>query len=147
MAPSFDLSVWIPNYNFFLQSVAFSYPTQPNNTVKRKYYDLYSNFSLFIPNPKAFTTIYKILEKHPITPYLDSQMLLLKWTHKVTNELKGLIGIEPVDFHRFMEDYYNAYRPREIVHREEIKRRERMIFLSIIFGGFAIIGWFLYRGM
>lgn len=147
MKTSFDLSVWVPYYNFFLQSVAFSYPREPNNVLRRKYYDFYSNFSLFIPDPKAFTTLNKILDANPVMPYLDSQLLLLKWTHKITNELNALIGVDAVDFHAFMEAYYNMYKPREIVDREKIKRRERIVFALVMGLGILSIGTLIHRGV
>ena len=44
--------VWGPKFWFFLQTVAMTYPEQPDARSKKKYYDLIQNFPTFLPNKR-----------------------------------------------------------------------------------------------
>ena len=41
--------VWGPHYWFVLHTIALTYPLHPNETIKKKYYDLINNLPIFIP--------------------------------------------------------------------------------------------------
>ena len=47
-------NVWMPHLKFVLQTIAITYPRNPNDVSKKKYYDLIENFPLFIPILKHF---------------------------------------------------------------------------------------------
>ena len=42
--------VWGPNYWFFLYTIAINYSDNPNNILKKKYYDVIFNLPIFIPH-------------------------------------------------------------------------------------------------
>ena len=136
---SFDINIWAPNYIFFLQSTAFSYPMKPNPTIKKKFYEFYKNFPLLIPNSKYQKTFINIIEKTPIQPYLDSQLHLLKWTHKIVNEINLIILKDEIDFDTFMDTYYNTYKDENITKKENLKTNEKIIFASIAVLGIVSI--------
>ena len=46
----YEPEIWGPHYWFFLNTMALTYPTFPNDVIKKKYYDLIHNFSYFIPH-------------------------------------------------------------------------------------------------
>ena len=45
-----DSKIWGPHYWFTLHTIATTYPDHPNDTIKKKYYNLFSDMPLFIPN-------------------------------------------------------------------------------------------------
>ena len=69
--------VWGPHYWFVLHSVAFTYPLNPNEVIKKKYYEFIQNIPSFIPNRDIGNDFAKILEQYPVTPYLTVVNLLL----------------------------------------------------------------------
>ena len=52
MLMALDSNVWGPHYWFFLHTIALTYPHNPNEVVKKKYYDFIQNLHLFIPVEK-----------------------------------------------------------------------------------------------
>ena len=51
--------IWGPHYWFFIYTLALSYPLNPNDTTKKKYYDFIQNLPIFIPD---VLTIYSTLK-------------------------------------------------------------------------------------
>ena len=82
-----DPNVWGPHYWFFLHTVAESYPLSPNQVTKRKYYDLIQNFPLFLPDDEIGNKFSRLLDKYPVTPYLDSRDSFVRWTHFMHNKI------------------------------------------------------------
>ena len=64
--------VWGPHYWFVLHTIALRYPKNPNDVTKKKYYDFISNLPLFIPDTKMGDEFAELLDKYPVTPYLDN---------------------------------------------------------------------------
>ena len=83
----FDPSVWGPHYWFFIHTVAESYPLHPNEITRRKYYDFIQNIPLFIPVPEMGNKFSQMLDKYPVTPYLDNRESFVRWTHFIHNKL------------------------------------------------------------
>lgn len=79
--------VWGPHYWFFLQSVAQTYPDYPNKITKRKYYDLIHNLPLFIPHTKIADDFAGLLDKYPVTPYLDKRDSFRRWVNFIHNRI------------------------------------------------------------
>ena len=82
-----DPKIWGPHYWFVLQTISLSYPLRPNNVTKKKYYDFIQNFPLFIPIPELGDKFSIILDKFPVTPYLDSRESFMKWVHFIHNQI------------------------------------------------------------
>jgi hypothetical protein len=87
MVLEFRPEVWGPHYWFFLHTIAHSYPENPNSVTKRKYYDLINNMPLFIPVPKMGDEFSKMLDKYPVSPYLDHRDSFIRWVHFIHNKL------------------------------------------------------------
>ena len=73
---------WGRQFWFVLHTIAFSYPKHPNKVTKRKYYDTVMNIPLFLPNSDVGDKFSKLLDKYPVTPYLDSRESFIKWTQQ-----------------------------------------------------------------
>ena len=83
-------SVWGPHYWFTLHTIAIAYPQYPNEVTKKKYYDFIQNLPLFIPIENIGNTFSKMLDKYPVTPYLDSRDSFMKWVHFIHNKIKRM---------------------------------------------------------
>ena len=89
---NFDPDVWGPHYWFFLHTIAESYPEHPNETIKRKYYDLIQNMPIFIPVIEIGNKFSNLLDKYPITPYLCSRESFVRWVHFIHNKINVLLN-------------------------------------------------------
>jgi FAD-linked sulfhydryl oxidase len=139
----FDPSVWGPHYWFFLHTVAQTYPEHPNEVTKRKYYDLLQNMPLFIPNPEIGNKFSDLLDKYPVTPYLESRQSLIHWVHFIHNKVNAKLGKRELSLHESLEAYHAHYIPRE---REKalLKKYKKHLFYGTIaaLGGLII---YLYK--
>ena len=124
--------IWGPHYWFFLYTIAVSYPNKPNETVKKKYYDLIQNFPLFIPVTDIGNTFSKFLDSYPVTPYLDSRESMLKWVHFIHNKINIYLGKDEITYYKAMDLYYNNYKLKEVKKLDDKKNREKYVFFSMI---------------
>ena len=76
-----DPKIWGPYYWFVLHTISLTYPLNPNETIKKKYYDFIHNLPLFIPISTFGNRFSEILDNYPVTPYLDSRESFTKWMH------------------------------------------------------------------
>jgi hypothetical protein len=141
---SFDPTVWGPHYWFFLMTLAVSYPLKANETTKKKYYDFVTNLPLFIPHPSIGNNFSKLLDKYPVSPYLEGKDSFLKWVHFIHNKINVEIGKDEQTLTESLDIYYELYKPKEIILREQIKYRKKLLFVVIIF---ALVGggYYLYK--
>ena len=136
--------IWGPHYWFFLQSIAITYPTMPNEVTKKKYYDFIQNIPLFIPHKNVSKIFLSYLDKYPVTPYLDSRESFLKWTNFIHNKINMSLGKSIVSVDNDIKKYYEEYKPKELQNNEAQKARQKIIFSSIIV--LAILtGYFMYN--
>jgi hypothetical protein len=135
--------VWGPFYWFVLHTITLSYPLNPNEVTKKKYYEFIQNLPLFIPNPEIGDTFSKIINNYPVTPYLDSRPSFIKWMHFIHNKINLSLGKEEVSMDDAMISYYEHYKPKEVKQEEHRKSREKYVFLFFIM---VVIGsgWYLY---
>jgi FAD-linked sulfhydryl oxidase len=135
----FDPTVWGPHYWFFLHTVARSYPVTPNDITKRKYYDLIQNVPLFIPNEELGNKFSRLLDKYPVTPYLDNRDSFIRWVHFIHNKVNVFLGKEEISL-QMANDKYNAeYRPRVIKITERINIKTHYIYIALILLCFVLI--------
>ena len=132
---NFEPEIWGPHYWFFLHTVAESYPLTPTSVTKKKYYDLIINFPLFIPNQEIGNKFSQMLDKYPVSPYLDSRESFVRWVHFIHNKFNIQLGKEELSMMIALENYRNLYKPRKVLLRETILTRKHMIhfvFLLIL---------------
>jgi FAD-linked sulfhydryl oxidase len=128
----FDPTVWGPHYWFFLHTVAESYPMNPNAVTKRKYYDLIQNMPLFIPIQEMGSKFSQIIDKYPVSPYLDNRDSFVKWVHFIHNKYNILLSKEEISLPHSLEKYRNEYKPKPILFSEKLKLRKNYIHAAII---------------
>ena len=141
---NFEPEIWGPHYWFFLHTIAESYPLQPTSVTKKKYYDLMINFPLFIPNQDIGNKFSQLLDKYPVSPYLDSRESFVRWMHFIHNKLNIQLGKEELSMPIALESYRNLYKPKKILLRETILTRKHIIhFIFIVVLLFII--YLLYK--
>lgn len=122
-------SVWGPYYWFFLHTIALNYPNTPNKMIKKKYYDLIMNFPLFIPNKEIADDFESLLDKYPVTPYLDNRSALIKWIHFIHNEINKKTNKPVIEINDFVNNYYDLYK----INNNNISRLDSSFYLKPFF--------------
>jgi hypothetical protein len=129
-----DPEIWGPHYWFVFHTISLSYPLHPTNVTKKKYYDLVQNIPLFIPDEKTGDEFGALLEKFPVTPYLDSRESFMKWVNFLHNKINEKLEKPELSMSEALNKYYKHYRPKKIIKREETKIKKKYVF-----GGLVII--------
>jgi len=127
-----DPDIWGPHYWFVLHTISLTYPTNPNDVTKKKYYDFIQNIPLFLPSQTIGNKFSKYLDMYPVTPYLDSRESFIKWVNFIHNKVNISIGKEELTLTDSMTKYYENYKPKEIIMRENIKNKQQIIFATLL---------------
>ena len=138
----FDQTVWGPHYWFFLNTVAESYPTHPNAVTKRKYYDLIQNMPLFIPVPEMGDTFAEMLDKYPVSPYLDCRESFVRWVHFIHNKFNVMLGKKEMSLIKALETYREEYKPKPIYLSERIRMRRHYLYITFVLVLCFLIYWY-----
>jgi hypothetical protein len=134
--------IWGPHYWFFLQTISITYPTNPNDVSKKKYYDFIQNLPLFIPNREIGNNFSKLLDKFPVTPYLDSRLSFMKWINFIHNKINNEIEKPEKDFYKSLEDYYEHYKPKQTIQENQDKKK---LYYYLFLGSVALLIIYLYN--
>jgi hypothetical protein len=111
--------VWGPHYWFFLHSAASIYPNFPNDMIKRKYYDLVSNFPVFIPNADMASRFSQMLDEFPVSPYLRNREALTRWVYFIHNKYNSIQGKDsPASFAAGQAEFLACFDRESIVARD-----------------------------
>jgi len=132
MTTNFDPTVWGPHFWFFLHTVSMTYPTNPNDSTKKKYYDLVTSLPLFIPVKQIAGDFSNLLDQYPITPYLDNRESLIRWTWFIHNKINAKLEKPQITLNEFYVTYYNAYKPKNAKMIEHYKLKEKIIYGGVI---------------
>jgi len=124
--------IWGPPYWFVLFTIAITYPENPNDVTKKKYYDFIHNLPLFLPVKEIGNGFSKLLDKYPVTPYLDSQVSFVKWIHFIHNKINVDLEKPELTLGEAMFKYYELYKPKAVIDLEQRRRREKYAFLGIV---------------
>ena len=125
-------NVWGPHFWFFLHTLALSYPHHPNAVTKKKYYEFLQNLPLFIPNETIATDFSKLLDKYPVTSYLDNRASIIKWTHFIHNKINEKLEKPKITLNEFYVRYYEEYKPKDIKFKEYYRWKEKILYTIII---------------
>ena len=136
--------IWGPHYWFVLHTITLQYPTMPNETTKKKYYDFIQNIPLFIPDPEMGNKFSEYLDKYPVTPYLDSRESFIKWMNFIHNKINITLGKPILSIDEGIKQYYEHYKPKEQQNIEERRKRHQIIFGSVSLMC-LLLAYYLYR--
>ena len=127
-----DPKIWGPHYWFFIHTVAMTYPIRPNAVTKKKYYEFIQNIPLFIPVESLSGEFSKLIDKYPVTPYLDNRESLIRWTHFIHNKINQKLEKPQISLSEFYIKYYEEYKSQNVKMVEYYKMREKAIYCGII---------------
>ena len=136
-----DPKVWGPHYWFFLHTVAMTYPHHPNTVTKKKYYEFIQNLPLFLPVQEISSEFSKLIDKYPITPYLDNRDSFIRWTHFIHNKINQKLEKPQISLNEFYIKYYDEYKSDNIKAVEYYKLKEKLVYSLIIV---TIVGSIFY---
>jgi len=136
---SMDSKVWGPHYWFVLFTMATSYPKNPNDVTKKKYYEFIQNLPLFMPSSEYGNSFSKLLDTFPVTPYLDNRDSFIKWVHFIHNRVNFLLGKEEISLHEALDKYYDNYKSTNTKIKEKFKHWQKIVFIIIILAFSLII--------
>jgi len=127
-----DPKVWGPHYWFFLHTVAMTYPHHPNTVTKKKYYEFIQNLPLFLPVQEISSEFSKLIDKYPITPYLDNRDSFIRWTHFIHNKINQKLEKPQISLKEFYVKYYDEYKSDNVKAGEYYKLKEKLVYSLII---------------
>ena len=135
--------IWGPHYWFFLFTIALNYPIHPNKVTKKKYYDFIQNVPLFIPDEKIGTNFSTLLDKYPVSSYLDSRESFVKWIHFIHNRVNETLDKPEQEYYQSLDAYYDKYKKVNVPKLEQLYER-KMILTIIVFITMIMVIWYLY---
>jgi hypothetical protein len=104
----------------------------PNAITKRKYYDFIQNLPLFLPNSEMGDRFSKMLDKYPVSPYLDNRASFIKWGYFIHNKINVMLGKEELTFEESEEAYESNYKPRPIYLAEKLNLKKHYLYFALI---------------
>lgn len=144
MSYTFDPSVWGPHFWFFLHTICISYPKRANSVTKKKYYDFIQNLPLFIPHEEIGNLFSKLLDKYPVSPYLESRESFMKWIHYIHNIINKQLGKNVISYEEFVDSYYSLYKPKDLINKSKYNFQKNITYLVLIMC-LIFIGISLYK--
>jgi hypothetical protein len=127
-----DATIWGPHYWFFLHTVTMNYPLNPNDVIKKKYYDFIQNLPLFIPDVSMSKTFQEFLDVYPVSPYLDNRDSFVRWMHFIHNKMNARLGLKQISMGKFYEDYHENYKTRNVKIIEYAKTKKQVLYGVLI---------------
>ena len=138
-----DPKVWGPHYWFFLHTLAMTYPHHPNSVTKKKYYEFIQNLPLFLPVEEISGEFSKLIDKYPITPYLDNRDSFVRWMYFIHNKINEKLEKPQNSLNEFFINYYDKYKSPDEKTEQYYKIKEKIIYFIIVIGISGVI-YYLY---
>jgi hypothetical protein len=126
---TYDAHVWGPSFWFFIHTIAMNYPDRANDVVRRKYYDLIQNMPIFIPNVEMGNRFSRLLDKYPVTPYLDKRESFIRWTIFIHNKINIILGKSEMTLEEAIETYNRAYLPAKLDVYGDTKIHKNVVYV------------------
>jgi len=124
--------IWGPHYWFFLHTIALTYPLYPNAITKKKYYNFIQDMPLFIPDAKISKEFSELLDKYPVTPYLDSRPSFNKWMHFIHNKINYVLNKPQINLLDALNKYKESYKAPDLSIIENKKWRRKLAYFSVV---------------
>ena len=101
---------------------------------EKKYYEFIQNLPLFLPVEEVSSNFSKLIDKYPVTPYLDNRDSFVRWMHFIHNKVNEELEKPQITLNDFFVTYYNEYKTHDEKISEYYKLKERIIYFSIVLG-------------
>ena len=143
--PHYDSHIWGPAFWFFLHTIAMNYPDRANEVTRRKYYDFVQNMPMFIPNVEMGNQFSRLLDKYPVTPYLDKRESFIRWTVFIHNKINKMIGKPEISLDEAVAKYNLAYVPEKLDLYGNTGMRKNVVYLySAILLALLLVFYMVY---
>jgi Erv1 / Alr family len=108
MSININPSNWGPSAWKFLHYVTLSYPDNPANTDKIKFYNFFINIKEILPCEKCRYNFNEHLKKYPLTDdVLSARFFVVNWLINIHNEVNISLGKPTMTYNQFLETYLN----------------------------------------
>ena len=109
-----------------------TYPHHPNAVTKKKYYEFIQNLPLFLPVEEISGEFSKLIDKYPITPYLDNRESFVRWMHFIHNKINQKLEKPQISLNDFFIKYYDEYKTYDEKLIEYNKIKGKLVYFGII---------------
>ena len=82
-----DTRFWGPDGWQLLHSIAYNYPSKPNNTTKQKYRRFFNSIPYILPCIYCRNSLHKFYKELPIENSLQNHESLFKWLYTIHNKI------------------------------------------------------------
>ena len=139
-----EYRVWGPKFWFTMHTIAKMYPVNPNEVTRKKYYETIHNIPVFFPSFPLGESFSNMLEKYPVTPYLDSHTAFMKWLHFIHNKVLESLGQLPMPMEEFVRSYDDQYIPVVIKEKNDSRMKHQIAVggVLVLIVGISVL---LYR--
>jgi hypothetical protein len=73
-----------------------------------------------------------LIDKYPITPYLDNRDSFVRWMHFIHNKINEKLEKPQISLNDFFVEYYDAYKSKDEKFIEFYKLRSKLIYGGIL---------------
>jgi len=137
--------VWGPSYWDFLHTSIFQYPETPTNGVKKIYYNMITNFGVFLPGEKTHSFYNDLLNTYPVTPYLDNKSSLIKWGWFFHNKVNEKLNKKTISMEDFYKQYYNAHKNYTIkINIKWLRTVQNVVIYVMVISVLLFISYTMY---
>ena len=85
--------------------------------------------------------IIDLLDKYPVTPYLDSRLSFMKWVHFISNKIREQQKKPLIDFYDYLDVYYETYKPDDMKANNQKETMKKYIQFALFV---AMTGLIIY---
>ena len=107
-----DPTKWGPHLWFFMHTISFNFPENPNFKNKVEYNDFYNSLKNMIPCELCKTHYIQYLEVSP--PDLSGRSALVKWTIDLHNKVNKQLGKPVYSYQKAIKLYKKYYKGVEL---------------------------------
>ena len=69
---------------------------------------------------------------------------MMKWVHFLFNKINKKLGKDNISFYDSLEEYYQQYKPKEILNKETVKSKKNFLYGGV-FAFFVILAIYYYN--
>lgn len=103
-----DAKKWGPHLWFYMHTISFNYPDNPNFNDKSNYLNFYNSLKTTIPCEKCKNHYSSHLLQNP--PRLETRDSLVKWTIDLHNQVNETLGKRKWDYQEALDLYKRYYK-------------------------------------
>ena len=97
------------------------------------------NMPLFIPDQEIGNRFANMLDKYPVTPYLDSRDSFIKWVHFIHNKINYMLGKEEISLLESLEKYKALYRSKPVYLSYKMNIKVQYVHIVLIMACLLLI--------